>query len=283
MATTEFNPFDEGPDSAQAEAEKAALEAGEKIVAAQEEDRLRNFEQREAEAEPLAGKFKTPEELEKAYLELQKKLGEKTPEAEEEPAEEQPEASEEAPAEETPEAEEVTEVGQALRDYSKEYEEKGTLSDETIEALSAMDSKQLVKEYLKFYQESATQQQQQQVKAADEAAILQSVGGAEAYQELVGWAANNLAQEEISDFNGVVNSGNTAAIKFAVEALRNRRVAAEGNEAPLVTGRKSAGVSKDRFRSNAELSRAIADPRYATDPAYRQDVEAKLARSGDLL
>ena len=282
MATTEFNPFDEG-DTAQADAEKAALEAGEKIVAAQEEDRARMFEQREAEQEPLAGKFNTPEELEKAYLELQKKLGQDTPEPTEEPAEEQPEASEEAPAEETPEAEEVTEVGQALRDYSKEYEEKGTLSDETIEALSAMDSKQLVKEYLKFYQESVAQQQQQQVAAADEAAILQSVGGADAYQELVGWAAGNLAQEEISDFNGVINSGNTVAIKFAVEALRNRRVAAEGNEAPLVTGRKSAGASKDRFRSNAELSRAIADPRYATDPAYRQDVEAKLARSGDLL
>ena len=281
MATTEFNPFDEGPDSAQAEAEKAALEAGEKIVAAQEEDRLRNFEQREAEAEPLAGKFKTPEELEKAYLELQKKLGEKTPEAEEEPAEEQPEASEEAPVEE--EEVEISDVGKALRDYSKEYEENGSLSDETVEALSNMDSKELVKEYLKFYQENAAQQQQQQVKAADEAAILQSVGGAEAYQELVGWAANNLAQEEISDFNGVVNSGNTAAIKFAVEALRNRRVAVEGNEAPLVTGRKSAGSSKDRFRSNAELARAIADPRYQSDPAYRMDVEAKLARSGDLL
>ena len=45
MATTEFNPFDEG-NAAQAEAEKAALEAGEKIVAAQEEDRARVFEQR---------------------------------------------------------------------------------------------------------------------------------------------------------------------------------------------------------------------------------------------
>lgn len=280
MATTEFNPFDEGPDSAQVEAEKAALEAGEKIAAAEAEDKLRRFEQSEAEAEPLAGKFKTPEELEKAYLELQKKLGQETPETEKEPAEEQPEASEEAPVEEEAE---VSDVGKALRDYSKEYEENGSLSDEAVEALSAMDSKELVKEYLKFYQENAAQQQQQQVKVADELAILQSVGGPEAYQELVGWAAGNLAQEEISDFNGVVNSGNTAAIKFAVEALRNRRVAAEGNEAPLVTGRKSQGTSKDRFRSNAELARAIADPRYGSDPAYRQDVEQKLARSGDLL
>jgi hypothetical protein len=72
------------------------------------------------------------------------------------------------------------------------------------------------------------------------------------------------------------------AIKFAVEALKSRYVAEVGQERELVTGRKAASKSKV-FRSNAELARAIADPRYASDPAYRQDVEEKLARSGDLL
>ena len=57
---------------------------------------------------------------------------------------------------------------------------------------------------------------------------------------------------------------------------------AEGYEAPLVTGRKAPSKSK-AFRSQAELARAIADPRYSSDPAYRMDVEQKLARSGDLL
>ena len=280
MATTEFNPYDEA-DTRQAEAEKAALEAGEKIYAAQQEDKARVFEQREAESEPLAGKFKTPEELEKAYLELQKKLGEKTPETEEEAPEGQEEAPEEAPEEEAP-AEEESEIAKSLRDFSKEYEENGSLSEETIEALGEMDSKQLVKEYLRLYQENAAETQKAQQAQVDEAAILQSVGGVEAYQELVGWAAENLAAEEINDFNGVVNSGNPVAIKFAVEALKSRRQSVDGYEAPLVTGRK-ASVAKDRFRSNAELSRAIADPRYQTDPAYRQDVADKLARSGDLL
>lgn len=280
MATTEFNPFDEA-DTRQAEAEKAALEAGEKIYAAQQEDKARVFEQREAESEPLAGKFKTPEELEKAYLELQKKLGENTPETTEEAPEGQEEAPEEAPEEEAP-VEEETEIAKSLRDFSKEYEENGSLSEETIEALGEMDSKQLVKEYLRLYQENAAEAQKAQKAQVDEAAILQSVGGVEAYQELVGWAAENLAAEEINDFNGVVNSGNPVAIKFAVEALKSRRQSVDGYEAPLVTGRKAA-VAKDRFRSNAELSRAIADPRYQTDPAYRQDVADKLARSGDLL
>ena len=77
-------------------------------------------------------------------------------------------------------------------------------------------------------------------------------------------------------------TNNPVAIKFAVQALSSKWKGAEGYEAPLVTGKKAASKGKV-FRSQAELSRAIADPRYSTDPAYRADVEEKLSRSGDLL
>ena len=275
MATTEFNPFDEA-NPAQAEAEKAALEAGEKIVTAQEEDKARLFEQREAEAEPLAGKFKTPEELEKAYLELQKKLGEKTPEDTEEPVEEQPEASEEQP-----EAEEQ-ETSDVFNRAAEQYAEGGELTEDTLEELSKMDSKDLIKQYMEFYTKTSQQQQQQALSQQQQNEIVSSVGGAEAYGEMVQWASQNLDPAEIDNYNQVTNSGNSAAIKFAVEALANRYRSANGSEAPLVTGKKAANGPKG-FRSNAELARAIADPRYQSDPAYRMDVEAKLARSGDLL
>ena len=122
----------------------------------------------------------------------------------------------------------------------------------------------------------------QAVTADAEKAILDSVGGAESYQQIVQWAADNLDPAEVDSYNQVTNSGNVAAIKFAVEALSTRYKNAEGFEAPLVTGRK-APATNNKFRSHAELSRAISDPRYATDPAYRSDVEAKLNRSTDLL
>ena len=35
----------------------------------------------------------------------------------------------------------------------------------------------------------------------------------------------------------------------------------------------------DVFRSQAELVRAMSDPRYENDPAYRQDIVEKLDRS----
>ena len=96
------------------------------------------------------------------------------------------------------------------------------------------------------------------------------------------WARENLSEEQINDFNAVTGTGNVAAIKFAVDSLANRWKSDVGYEAPLVTG-KRATSKPSGYRSHAELARDIADPRYNSDPAFRKDVEDKLARSGDLL
>ena len=71
------------------------------------------------------------------------------------------------------------------------------LSEETINALSEMDSKDLIREYVKFYSQNQQQVQAQATSEADAKAIYDSVGGQEAYGEMVGWAAHNLSQDEI--------------------------------------------------------------------------------------
>jgi hypothetical protein len=55
-----------------------------------------------------------------------------------------------------------------------------------------------------------------------------------------------------------------------------------GFEGQQVSG-KNVRNSIKGFRSQAELAQAISDPRYRNDPAYRMDVEDRLAASGDLL
>lgn len=280
MTTTVFDPS-EGPSAEQQAAETAALEQGEKIAKLQEEDRARKYAETEAaneEAALIAGKFKSQEDLVKAYEELQRKLGQDTPEEAEEPSEEQPEATEE----ESEEVEESAAV-EVINRASKVYEESGELNAETIEELSKLDSKELIQAYVSQYAKNQAAVQAKAVDAQAEAAILDSVGGQESYQQMVQWAANNLDPAEVESYNQVTNSGNVAAIKFAVEALSNRYKSAEGYEAPLVTGKKAPASNAKVFRSHAELSRAIADPRYQNDPAYRNDVEARLARSTDLL
>jgi len=280
MATTVFDPS-EGPSAEQQAAETAALEQGEKIAKLQEEDRARKYAETEAaneEAALIAGKFKSQEDLVKAYEELQRKLGQDTPEETEEPSEEQPEATEE----ESEEVEESAAV-EAISRASKVYEESGELNADTIEELAKLDSKELIQAYVSQYTKNQAAVQAKAVDAQAEAAILDSVGGQESYQQMVQWAATNLDPAEVESYNQVTNSGNVAAIKFAVEALSNRYKSAEGYEAPLVTGKKAPASNAKVFRSHAELSRAIADPRYQSDPAYRNDVEARLARSTDLL
>ena len=279
MATTVFDPS-EGPSAEQQAAETAALEQGEKIAKLQEEDKARRFDQADASNEDaglIAGKFKSQEDLVKAYNELQSKLGQNTPEGEEESPEDPVEATEEEPV-----VEEVSEAATIVSRASEIYATNGELTPESIEELSKLDSKDLIQAYVTQYAKNQEAVKAQTVTAQAEADILGSVGGKEAYGEIVSWAANNLPADEVASYNEVTNSGNVAAIKFAVEALANRYKTAEGYEAPLVTGKR--GTPKETgYRSHAELSRAIADPRYHSDPAYRNDVEAKLSRSPDLL
>ena len=277
MATTTFDPTEDRSDAEKA-AEASALEQGEKIAQMQEEDRARKYAEAEASNENpelIAGKFKSQDELLKAYEELQKKMS--SGEKEEESSDE--EATPESSTEEEVEEKSLSDAEFALSKASEVYAKDGKLDEASIEELSKMDSKELIQAYVEYYSKTASFAEQ---RAVDTRSIYDSVGGEESYTEMIGWASQNLSSEEIASYNEVTNSGNTAAIKFAVEALSNRYKAAEGSEAPLVTGRKAA-PSKDRFRSHAELSRAISDPRYSTDPAYRSDVEAKLSRSTDLL
>ena len=275
-----FDPSEDPTPEMQA-AEQAALEQGEKLINAQEEDRARKYEQADVEQEDVSligGKFKSQDDLLKAYNELQSKLGKSEPEEEEEPSEEPVEATEEAPEEEK----EIDENVRSFVEISERFDTNGGLTEEDVETLSSMDSKQLVETYFKYHGMRTQQAQAKQASAREMQEIRDMVGGDEAYGEMIGWAAQNLQPAEIEQFNAVVNTNNAASLRFAVESLGNRWRNQEGYEAPLVTGKKAASKAKV-FRSQAELARAISDPRYSTDPAYRQDVEEKLARSGDLL
>jgi len=275
-----FDPT-EGPTPEQQAAETAALEQGEKLIKAQEEDRDRRMAQTDSEQEDVSlidGKFKSQDDLLKAYKELESKLGKPKSEDEEEDSEEPVEASEE----EAEESVEISENVKTFTDIATRFDEAGGLTQEDMEKLSSMDSKELIETYFKYHAVQSAKNTQEVATAQQLKTIRDSVGGDEAYGEMIQWAGQNLSPDEIESFNSVANSNNAAALSFAVEALSNRWKSVEGYEAPLVTGKKATSTGKV-FRSQAELGRAIADPRYSTDPAYRQDVENKLARSGDLL
>ena len=279
MTTSTFDTTSDGLTPEQQAAEAQALAQGERIAQAEAEDKARQYEQLDAENDGVGlidGKFKSQEDLLNAYKELQKKLGQENTEESDDRIE-----AEETP-DEQPEPEETNETVDYMQQLGKEYDETGTLSEDAIERLSQMDQKDLIKSYLQYYQKSAANAQEAQLQESAIADIKQSIGGEEAYAEMITWAGQNLDQAEIENFNAVTATNNPAAIRFAVEALNNRFRGDVGYEAPLISGQKaSTGIQP--YRSNAELARDIANPNYNTDPAFRADVEARLAVSQDLL
>ena len=256
MATLTYDPTPaDQPEFNEEEAE--ALQRGEEML--QEEQQL------------LAGKYRDAEELEKAYMELQKKLGSN----EEEEEDGTPSSVEETEEEEV----EVSEGVSLITDASTEFAETGEVSVETMEKFSNMSSRELVEAYMEM-RANNPEVAQQSVDLTDSQVnqIKNAAGGEAAYSNLVSWAGENLPEQYINAFDNIVETGNVEAINIAVAGLKQQYEEVNGYEGRMLSG-KSAPQQIDAFRSQAEVVQAMSDPRYDNDPAYRNDVFEKLGRS----
>lgn len=280
MSEIVFDATDPAVTAARETEELRLLESGSNLIDKQEADALEQYRRSELEANDhtqYAGKFKSAEDLEKAYLELQKKLGQK--EDESAPSDDDSAPDDSAPKEEpSPVAKRVDFLKEASDEY---YSNDNELKPETIQKLKEMPSEELIEAYLELQKNNPVAKAQ---PLSDDAAktIVDSVGGQDAYNDTLAWAADNLKPEEVAAYDNVVNSGNKDAIFFAVQALNQRYKDSVGFEGQQISGRAPKSTVKG-FRSNAELANAISDPRYRNDPAYRYDIEQKLAASGDLM
>jgi hypothetical protein len=217
----------------------------------------------EQEQQLLAGKYQSAEELERGYLELQKRLSS--------PAEEEPQV------EEAPEAEkeEEIEVDGDLFDAIMESYRTGEWDDNLVEEVGKMDPIDVANMFL------TKQGEAQQTAVATEEDVTQiqdSVGGVDEYQNMLQWAGQNLSEQEINLYDAAMDRGDPLTMFFAAQALNSRYQDAVGYDGEMLTGSAPRNTS-NAFRSQAELIAAMSDPRYDKDPAYRQDIADKLAVS----
>jgi predicted esterase YcpF (UPF0227 family) len=112
----------------------------------------------------------------------------------------------------------------------------------------------------------------------EEATIMESIGGKEAFSAVQEWARANLDQAELDAYNREVNSGDYYRARNALQSLQYAYQDNVGSEPDLIGG-KLSGNSADVFRSTQEVMAAMNDPRYLNDTAYTQDVQEKLYRS----
>ena len=255
----EILSYDNTPDTeVLSEEEQNSLEVGEKLVAEQEG--------------LLAGKYKNAEDLEAAYLSLQKKLGQTEEEETEDDGEGEVEEADEEVSEYAPA---VSLINDASEEY---YANDGKLSEETIEKFSTMSSQDLVNAYIEIQANNPQPQQSVEMSDAQVNTVMNAAGGEANYDTVIEWAAANLPEKQIDAFDSVVDSGNPAAIGIAFQGLQASYNEANGYEGRMLQG-KPASSRGSVFRSQAELVAAMGDPRYDNDPAYRADVVEKLNNS----
>ena len=223
------------------------------------------------ESELYAGKYQSAEELEEAYINLQKKLGS---------SDEDDDEVEETTFDEDEYPEEVAEGVDLITTASEEYyENEGAISEETMQRFTEMSSSDLVEAYMAIRDRNPDIDGgvSADLTDAEMNQVYNSAGGEAEYGRLTSWAAENLSETKLDAFNDMIDRGNSTAIQIAVAGLRAEYEAQEGYEGRMLTG-KSAPAA-DGFRSQAEVVQAMSDPRYDRDEAYRQDVYDKLERS----
>ena len=208
----------------------------------------------------LAGKYKNAEELEAAYIELQKKLGETSD------------------TEETSEEElEVTDEDSndsSLFDRLWEEAQGEEFKEETMKELADSDPTELAKMYLEY----RNNQPANSISNEQAIELKNSIGGEEQYTRLMEWASQNMSESEIDMYDSVMESGDRNAAFFAMQALSYKYGDSVGVEGKLVQGKAPTETAKG-FKSQAEVVAAMQDPRYDRDPAYRQEIMAKLESS----
>ena len=277
MAETIRYDTSDDPVVAQTIAEKEAesLKIGEELMAKQ--DKM------------LAGKYKSAEELESAYLELQKKLGDS-------PSDKETEA--------TPEYELYTDEGSVNYDTAKELygdqlgnlfesnnidpfemskyfeENNGTLSNQMYDQLNTAGlSREVVDNYLAGVKGDLGIENTAQPSVLSESEIkdLKNIAGGErGYDNLMEWAGENLTDSDAQNYDDVLATGNKASIQFAIKALMGQYEDSMGRDSNIVTGKESTTTN---YRSMAEVVRDMNKPEYTQDEAFRDDVLRKLSAS----
>ena len=247
--------------------ENPSLEEQDKAQEKQEAQKTEEKVSETSETRPdwLPEKFADGSELAKAYSELEKKQS-------------QPKEEEIADKVKTTEQLKINkekvekETNISLDSFYDEYSEKGSLSENSYKHLA---SKGLDKTVVDSYIAG-----QQALADKHVTAIHSVVGGQDNYNNIVKWASDNLAENEVQAFNQTMDTGSLDQAQLAISGIQAKYNAV--NKEPSLFSGEKADSSRGAYRSVGEMLSDINDPKYASDSAYRADVEAKVKASNVL-
>ena len=183
-----------------------------------------------------------------------------------------------APKDEVEEPEEEEDSDGTFLDTLWDESINNKWTDDTLDKLGKMEAKDIAQMHLDYRSKNPTSEGLSEEHISELKAI---PGGEEKYTGMMQWANTALTETEQKMYDAVMEKGDLLAAFFAVQSLTYRYNDAQGVEGELLTG-KAAVEKGDAFRSQAEVVRAMSDPKYDNDPAYRQDIYNKLERSKNI-
>jgi|SRR5665213_877139 len=220
----------------------------------------------------LPDKFKTPEDMAKSYGELEKKLGSASTTDGKTVA--PPVAVIPAPVVPADVLAVATAAKLDITAMSTEFAQTGKLSDTSMKSLADAG---LTADQVKSYVDG-----QVAIAAQTHAEIAAVAGGDDALKSVIEWAKANLSADDQVAYDAAIQTGNKGIVKMALAGVVSQYKAANGSPpvSPITAAVTAAAESEyPGFKSNAEMVKAMSDPRYAKDPAYNAAVAKRVANT----
>lgn len=112
-------------------------------------------------------------------------------------------------------------------------------------------------------------------KAQDE--LLKDVGGVDTYNTALQWAAENWSESQISEYNTALESANPAAAKLLAKSLIDGMNSGTTTPTSYHAGPTGVPPVNTGYETKSDMMKDMGDPRYKSDPAYRNKVAQKVA------
>jgi len=216
----------------------------------------------EERPEWLPEKFASASDMAQAYTELESKLGSTSDETD-------AGESEEATPEEIPEGLISTE---AMEEFSTEFYDTGDLSPESLERLTKDFG--IPEDISRAYVEG-----QKALVAQAQQSIYSEVGGQEAYEAMIEWAKSTMSESDIASYDSAIAASDMDTAKLMVKGLHAQYLSDVGTNPRLAQGSAAATAGSSGYQSWAQVTADMGKPEYKKDPAFRQEVQNRLAVS----
>lgn len=162
----------------------------------------------------------------------------------------------------------LTKKGIDFDKLSAEYDENGSLSEDSLKKLEeAGYPKSVVSAYIAGLEATAE-------KFVND--VVSHVGGADKYRQIAQFIATS---GQADAYNSLLEKGNLSEIKLALDGFRARMQARTGNTGRSILGGSGSGKVNNGFGTKQEMVKAMSDKRYGRDKGYTMEVQRKVMNS----